>query len=62
MKMIKFYYVEVKVGNKWLLLQTFTKHTDALHNVKERSGEERYPMRIVRVVRTIIFSEENKGK
>jgi hypothetical protein len=55
--MSKFYYVEIKLGTKWTLVDTFTRQTDALHHVKENSGEK-YPMRIVRVVRTIVFDGE----
>jgi hypothetical protein len=56
--MSKFYYVEVKLNNKkWVLASSHTRHTDALHYVKENCGE-RYPMRIVRVVRTIVFNGE----
>jgi hypothetical protein len=51
---MKHFYVEVKLGNKWILQRVFTRHTDALHFVKENSGE-RYPIRVVRVVRTIVF-------
>ncbi len=55
--MSKFYYIEVKFGTKWQVVKTETRHTDALHYVKENSGE-RYPMRIVRVVRTVVFEEK----
>jgi len=56
--MTKMYYVEVKFGNKnWHLIKSFTRHTDALHYVKENS-REKYPMRVVRVVRAIVFEEK----
>ena len=56
--MNKHYYVEIKLSpNKWILKSSFTRHTDALHYVKENCGE-RYPMRIVRVVRTVVFNGE----
>lgn len=55
--MSKYYYVEAKFGTKWVLLETTTKQTDALHIVKERSGE-RYPLRVVRVERTVVFEEK----
>ena len=56
--MNKNYYVEIKLGyNKWILKASFSRHTDALHFVKENAGEK-YPMRIVRVVRTIVFNGE----
>ena len=54
--MSKQYYIEVKFGTRWQLVKTETRHTDALHYIKENSGE-RYPMRIVRVVRTVVFEE-----
>lgn len=56
--MSRYYNVEVKLGTKWTLLRVFTRHADALHHVKENSGE-RYPLRVVRIVRTIVFSAED---
>jgi hypothetical protein len=50
----KFYYVEIKFGTRWTLVETHTRQTDALQYVKDNSGEK-YPMRIVRVVRTVVF-------
>jgi len=57
--MNKTYNVEVKLGVKrsWYLQKVFTRQTDALHYVKEHAGE-RYPFRIVRVVRTVVFDGE----
>lgn len=56
--MSKKYYVEVKFGNKtWIRVIDFTRQVDALHHIKENSGE-RYPMRIVRVVKTVVFEEK----
>lgn len=57
-KMSKYYYIEAKFGTKWVLLETTTRQTDALHYVKEKVGE-RYKMRVVKVERTIVF--EDKG-
>ena len=51
---MKQYYVEIKLGARWRLMASFTRHTDALHFVKENAGE-RYPLRVIRVVRTIVF-------
>lgn len=51
---MKNYYVEIKLGAKWILKASFKRHTDALHFVKENSGE-RYPMRVIRCVRTVVF-------
>jgi len=52
--MSKHYYIEVKLGTKWILQKVETRHTDALHWVKENAGEK-YPIRVVRVTRTIVF-------
>jgi hypothetical protein len=52
----KTYRVEIKLGKTWILKQLFSRHTDALHFLKECVGE-RYPMRIVCVIKTIIFRE-----
>lgn len=52
--MTKDYYVEIKFGARWTLVHTEKRHTDALQYVKDNSGEK-YPMRIVRVVRTVVF-------
>jgi hypothetical protein len=56
-KMTKFYNVEIKLGSRWTLTKVFTRHTDALHYIKENSGE-RYPYRIIRVIRSIVFDGE----
>lgn len=56
--MSKFYNVEVKLNTtKWTLLHTATQHKDALHYVKENPSGN-YPLRIVRVVRTVVFEEK----
>lgn len=55
--MSKVYIVEIKFGKAWIHVDKYTRHTDALHHVKENSGE-RYPMRIVRVVKTVVFEEK----
>lgn len=55
--MAKEYRVEVKFGATWINVDKFSRHTDALHYIKEKSGE-RYPMRIVRIVKTIVFEEK----
>jgi hypothetical protein len=52
--MSKFYNVEVKFGTKWTLVDVYRQHKDALWRVKE-SAKAKYPMRIVRVVRTVVF-------
>lgn len=55
--MSKEYRVEVQFGKTWIHVDRFNRHTDALHHIKEHSGE-RYPMRIVRIVKTIVFEEK----
>lgn len=56
--MSKVYYVEIKLsGKKWVLSASFNRHTDALNFVRENAGE-RYPMRIIRCVRTVVFNGE----
>jgi hypothetical protein len=53
--MTKDYYIEIKFkGNKWTLVKTEKSHKEALEYVRENSGEK-YPMRVVRVVRTVVF-------
>lgn len=52
--MTKHYYIEAKFGARWTLLKTYTTHVAALEHIKNNSGE-RYPLRIVRVTRTIVF-------
>lgn len=54
--MAKQYEIQAKFGKTWVILEKVTRQNDALHYVKENSGE-RYPMRIVRVVKTVVFEE-----
>jgi len=57
--MSKLYRVEIQLTKKaWICVDTFVRHTDALNYVRENAGE-RYPMRIVRVVKTVVFEEKN---
>lgn len=55
--MSKFFNVEIKLGPRWILREVFTRHSDALHYVKENAGEK-YPFRIIRVIRTVVFNGE----
>ena len=55
--MSKTYEVHAKFGKTWVIVETKTLQTDALHYVKEHSGE-RYPMKVIRVVRTVVFEEK----
>lgn len=55
--MAKHYYVEIKVGTRWVLKGIYTRQTDAFHFVKETAGEK-YPMRVIRVIRSVVFNGE----
>lgn len=52
--MNKIYNIEIKLGSRWTLVHTERRHTDALHHVKTMGGVK-YPIRVVRVTRTVIF-------
>jgi hypothetical protein len=55
--MTKDYYVEAKFGKtRWTLVKHYKTHKDALEYVKD-AGAVKYPLRVVRVVRTVIFGE-----
>jgi hypothetical protein len=54
--MVKDYYVEIWLNNRWTLVETFKRHGAALECVVERVGEK-YPMRVVKVERTVVFGE-----
>ncbi|HYV52399.1 MAG TPA: hypothetical protein VE971_03810 [Candidatus Eisenbacteria bacterium] len=54
--MSKKYEVQVKFGTTWAIINKYDRQTDAMHYIKENSGEV-YPMRIVRVVKTVVFEE-----
>lgn len=57
--MTKTYNVEIKLGARWTLQKVFMRHTDALHYVKENSGEgNKYPFRVIRVIRSVVFDGE----
>lgn len=56
--MSKVYQVEAKFQkNRWTLIETFTRQTDALHYTNEYSAEK-YAIRIIRVVRTVVFEDK----
>jgi len=59
--MSKTYQVEAKFGSKWIVLRKHSLQTDALHDVKINGGES-YPLRIVRVVKTVVFEDNSHGK
>ena len=56
--MAKYYSIEVKLTNRgWITVKTEDRQTDALHYVKQHP-HEKYPRRIVRVTRTVVFEEK----
>lgn len=57
---MKDYYLEIWVG-RWTLVKTFKRAGDALAEVAERAGD-RYPMRVVKVERTVVFGEGKKAR
>lgn len=60
--MSKSFQIQAKFGNTWIIIKSVPYHKDALDYISKKPGL-RYPMRIVRVVKTIVFSEEkNKEK
>ena len=50
----KNYYIEAKFGNRWTLIGVSKQQKNALEYVKN-PGAVKYPMRVVRVVRTVVF-------
>lgn len=58
--MMKDYYVEVKFHtNRWTLIKTFKRQGEAMEFIKEQV-DNRYPLRITRVVRTVVFEDNKK--
>jgi uncharacterized protein YbdZ (MbtH family) len=57
--MTKYYEIHAKFGKGWATIHRTERQNDALHYVKEHSSTEtQYPMRVVRVVKTIVFNGE----
>jgi hypothetical protein len=55
--MTKHYYIEAKLhANRWTLLHTERSYKVALQYVREHASV-RYPIRVVKVTRTIVFEE-----
>jgi hypothetical protein len=54
---MKYYTVEVKFAkDRWTLLTTKNRQTDAMHYVKEHFPDiSKYPIRILRVTRTVVM-------
>lgn len=62
--MSKRYYVELQFGrnnNSWATISGHNRQTDAMDYIRINSGE-RYPMRIVRVIKTVVFEESKEKK
>lgn len=59
--MSKMYEVQARFGKEWVTVGKLSRHTDALHYVKFKGGEN-YPLRIVRVVKTVVFEDKSHGK
>jgi len=58
--MVKDYYVEVKFhANRWTLLKTFKRQGDAMGFIEEQVDNV-YPLRITKVVRTVVFEDKKK--
>lgn len=58
--MSKHYYVEAKLhANRWTLLAVEQSYKVALQYTKDHSGEK-YPLRIVRVKRDVVFEDKKK--
>lgn len=55
-----YYTVEVRLTkNKWTTVKVETRHVDALHYIKGNMVEHsKYPIRIVKVTRTIVFESK----
>lgn len=48
------YHIQVRMGREWTTTHIESKHNDALHYVRIHPPE-RYSIRIIRVVKTIVF-------
>lgn len=58
--MSKDYYVEVKFhANRWTLIKTFKRQGEAMDFIAN-SEDSQYPLRITRVVRTVVFEDKKK--
>jgi hypothetical protein len=55
--MTRYYSIEVKFGNTWRSIKIEKTQSDAMYYVSK--GEQtKYPYRIVKVIRTIVFNGE----
>lgn len=55
--MTRSYQIQALFGKTWIITHSFTRHNEALHFVKEHT-DRKYPLRIVRVVKTVVFEEK----
>jgi len=54
--MSKYYQIQAQFGKTWIIVKTMQLHSDALDYIRS-SSERKYPLRIVRVVKTVVFEE-----
>ena len=53
----KRFQVQAQFGKTWIIIKSEQNYKDALDYIRKSSGA-RYPFRIVRVVKTIMFEEK----
>lgn len=54
--MTRNYYIEIKVKERWKLLFSTKRKLEAVKYIKtHRIGDKKYPMRMVKEVRTVMF-------
>lgn len=49
--------VEIRFGAGWVNIEDFGRYKDALDYIRVNSGEK-YPMRVVRIDKTVVFEEK----
>lgn len=55
--MSKKFEIQAQFGKSWVTVKTEPFHKDALEYITRASGTK-YPFRIVRVVKTVVFEEK----
>jgi len=55
--MSKSYQVQAQFGKTWVIIKSEPHYKDALDYIA-KAKSAKYPFRVVRVVKTIVFSEE----
>lgn len=55
--MSKSFQVQAQFGKTWVIIKSEPFYKDALNYIRKASSSK-YPYRIVRVVKTVVFSEE----